>query len=804
MRQLGRLFCCDKCGFRPFHNSKLETDVYQFVNCLIDVLVPFQLLDWKMYEIYYDQFLKPNIIVGDQGGPHTSYLASRWRVLAMHFFVLTMNLWGTNLNTRYMHCLTACGEHWFEMAYALHETPRNLFGNDGMESINDVIKRAIRENTCKFGGVYGAIRTLQSLCVWRYWMRHDMKEGSGLFDCAQRQNSNNSKQIQRDLGTLTLSYDLKSYLKSVDNPIRLASTRNCDLPLVNRELLRDDVYDVLVDNEHYRQHKTRRRARQVPARPLRTTFASDDEDTTESEDSDEHHSPVEHQSHEIGDDMFHGLVSVYHAADDHNNMLSPVIHDDYGQWQQSEFRMTNFASLKIGRRDVVLRGEFKRLGGTNYLMVTLRWRIKDLYAIATVSGASRNAVYLKFCRRPIGKVIRDDNVSVDDLLTQIQQYFHGKGKVKLEFAASPHDWARLEDWIASDHPLLKDDQRLGSADTWSEIAATYDVEEQKECDLRWKADVNLLMGNHTEIHEENMKLLQKMAKGGTRQCATCKKNIGWYRKHCVCQPTDFINDNVSNNVTNKLTVNGEDRLVHVDCRDPFIATHGPNEYDDARHGRIPLINNGSGTSIAQLVIEQLPSVWSNYAVHFHGTLIKHFTTRRKKYMYRVRKAGDWEKYLRISVKTVCATMNIAMNEILMACRHVPALDDEDHFMFNMFGAVSGIVQLHRGYYRLMQRIHGVSQRNIAGDEDSEKEDVLDEEEDDDDVLDGLFVPEDTRQKCLKEIGYLFWRVNRCPLQFPGDSSSDWIHCGIKYHNQMLEQNSWSSWNHYISLVRTEI
>ena len=765
MKKLGNLIRCQNrnCGFRPFVGSPLEQDLSLLLISFVETLIPFQLLSWEHYKVYYERVVSPSLIVGEvinQQDRPKSYKTGRWKIHAMQFQILLMVLFGEGRHTRYLHGVVSCGEVWMDIAYALQDTPRNLFGNDGMETTNDVIKSTLRRNTGRFGFIDGSARTITSIMQWHFWRRYKFRETSSTRNTQSAAALNRMKHRKADRRLLQQPDQLRRQFMS--QGIRYAPNYNN----LNRRVQDDGFYDLIFHlNRDRAQHRQRSAVNPDDIGSIDWTLlnavAPDSDTSSVDESSDD-------EAQEAQGNLtqeYTNLSSVYMGVSQNSNRRDSYSQDPFGLWKSCSMGIgaDDNSRLFFGRFRLKLEGFFKRSDNDQLFdHVRIEWPYSVVRGLCVTSRQSTAVeVYIKTTESPKMEIAIDGGWQLVVEITNsfVECLMHcGKFRITLPDSSDGATWQAIREMIKY-HSSIYAAHIQNAAGFWTSTPNGFSRQEHEAAKKIFEKMISPLHTNHNDLHQSIVNLFEDMSGGGRRRCANCKKWIGWYQKHASCFLKDDHSRNVSSNLFHRMTPDPS-QLRIVEHPDPYQSIDAGNDLADLMESDV------AGKCFATIVIDQWPDLWSRFVVLVHQRMVAWMVQKRKGILFKVRQDSDWLKVLNFHASVLMHHMDRAMEESMQQIKNLPTFEDFDSFTRHLFAAISGMFKLSESYRR----------RLIAAGPDRELVDSLHNDQ----AIFGW-----NHYRMIQQIGTVF-ASDWCMVQWA---------CHHVFYFRPLER--WRSWTHYL-------
>ena len=748
---------------------------------LLETLIPFQLLSWQDFKKYYEEMIDPGMTIGksvDTGGVGT-YQYSNWKVHAIQLQSLLMIIFGKNRHTRYLHGIVSCGEVWFDIAYALKDTPRNLFGNDGIETTNDVVKSTLRRNTIRFGMVNGSIRTIRSIMNWYFWQRYEFRENSRVRNTYARTHAIHIAQRKRDQNILRQPNNLRVMfgLYDVDASADFCKF-NSDFARRNLKnydkMFTHDWRDInnvnvtgMVDDHFGLDFPTLGENDADGNIPNNSTNDNVNNDIlNDNDDNDDNSGDEMCFSRDITQE-YNTIQSCYIGVSSQQDSQT----DRFGRWMNLEIVSQQNSRLFFGMFHLKIQGHFVNIENRNVTdHIRVEWPYRQIRAIH-VELFQNNEIYIFLKATECPKIEIQTTTGWEratEPVTKFDKYLHDHGKIKICIIDddSRTIWNDISSMV-DDHPSIYSAHIRTNHDFWFDSSNNFDQDERDEANSMFEKMISPLMGSHDALYSDVQAHFQMMESGAKRICVNCLREVGWYQKHASCFQEKDIGENVSYNIFSRMTPNPRQLNIRRVQHDPYQPI---NVFGDLKYLREEDVRR---SKYATIIIKRLPDFWSRFILVVHQQCIQWVIEKKKdvfgirESIYSLRKDNDWWQCLRIHAGVLFKIIDRSFEQILKSKAQQPEIENMDEFIHQTLAAVSGIFRLDNIYRQ---------------------------------NLDAVNITEEERQRLHVKDAYFAWNIY--VVDHPDrEPSTDWdmVQWGRRYWRKIRKPEKWRSYRQWKNL-----
>ncbi len=717
MDNIGHMLICDQCKWRPLYGSPLEKWFALLILSLIDMLTPFKLVTREAFERYYKHFCVDWQSIYFRRGDGDMYKTSVWQMHAVTFQILLTRLLGKTRNTRYVHAISSCGMFWIDVAEKLLTTVRSIFGLDGMEILNDKVKASMRMNSNKFGTTMKDLLTLIRLMRWHLWDHIEFREGNPRINTQRAQRESLKRQWARDKKTMEHSDSIRDFFARVglvylpDKQYRLGKQQTRDmineLQMVGLNRLLDftDLQsDTDSDDDEAKQELVDDDFDAVPdPETMVNDYLNADRDVEQNApDSDSDDGGDVSNAVTFDSDHYPGMYirAIYARVDNGGTAWDAV--DACGNWKllgpvSVERRNSR---LFLGVRDITIQGHFRN-AQNNVVEQQLKWSYKQLFGLAlSDEDEDRCSVYFKFTTMA-KSYTRDSSAentqwtACTNLPSKCAQYLAGVGAVRVDFRNTVVGETALRASY-SNHPTIKKTQKI-SLSAYSDLSASYNEDEEKRAEARFRTAQYPVYGNHRALDKEINDHFAEAEHGRrSKKCANCQKQVFTYQTHAICiRPEDDV-DSVSNVI-----------LGRLGCERPLGTLDYPIPAPEAAlkvvYGDDPAARD---VCIARDTLAKCPLLWVPFMLNTFCRAVSLNMKYRPWFIEGCKTDQDWRQ-LALRPSQLMTQMNHAMKETLNTLPQGIMYQSREEFIYDMFAAISGIFKIDVRYCHVS--IHGAAE-----------------------------------------------------------------------------------------------
>ena len=591
--------CCERCNFRPWKGSRVESYFLVMFIDLMEMLIPLEILDHGLYEKYWNKYLKPR----KAQRAHTTFTfetATIWNIYAQHFYLLYMHLIGSNRLTRYIHGVVFCTAAGNEIAFALRSTYRALYGSDVVERMNSLTKTILHTASSKLGGRWQHCKielvekTIGQIMNWTSWDRYRFRETSPRMNLEYRlRKFLRLNQFKTDIHNLNAANRMR---KRILNPNRANSSRlSFQLPCrLSNEYQKLDLFadinpsaqyinfadpdDAVIDEttERLRANLSQRLA------GLETEdFAFDRHNPIHEEELKEENA---WDSFDGNDDFefdqsklirrFHQLITFAFAQDNvasvsiDEECQSPIHQGNHFEckWIDTDDRSCHIrwkplSRIQIRASDFNFGADFIRLTTvvhsisptteqTEKIMFRLTWDYVNLVRITSHHSECCRAIWMKMAAPPS---IECKSMTKWNECSPIPNFFGEflhNGKLGLFLDPLFYDSDSIDNLIlhwkyfSTEHQI-----DCYEYQQWTSLLSMDEVERARSA---FQVSQCPLLRIHDDLCDAIDDLMTTYRNGGTRRCLSCNRDFSVFESHSMCLNEAEEVDNVSKHVFGRL------------------------------------------------------------------------------------------------------------------------------------------------------------------------------------------------------------------------------------------------------------
>ncbi len=119
-----RFIECEKCGFKPYHNSPMEKMIRILLLTWLQIIRPWNICIQTDFNIFIQKYLLDS---------------KAYQIYLEHFKSIYIHIWGPSNYTRYFLALTDSGPFFLKLAYRLKTTAAEICGEHVVEALNNSV-----------------------------------------------------------------------------------------------------------------------------------------------------------------------------------------------------------------------------------------------------------------------------------------------------------------------------------------------------------------------------------------------------------------------------------------------------------------------------------------------------------------------------------------------------------------------------------------------------------------------------------------------------------------------------------------
>lgn len=674
---------CDdpNCRFRPWQGSSIEPYFYVLFVNLMEVVLPLDILDHKLFEIYWLKYLKPrNIKISNAEGSLPYDTASIWNIYAQHFFTLFVCLLGDNRITRYIHGVVFATNYGMDIARALKSSYRALFGSDVVERMNSLTKTVLHTASSKFGGpnpedIDNIEDTIGQILKWTHWDRYRFRETSPSMNLEYRLKTYlRRQQRESDIKKMNAPNKMRRRIRNRHHSLKLPCSLSNEYQK-NRTFARideddEDVYFYslaeLDDEALFRDHQTHFLEQQLQRsilgfdalwdQPIHDEMKRRDDNWDPDDDDDDYdfdESTLIRRFYRVASVSFGSTSTdvgtgsgVRARRDCRGNYPFITRWSDAGN--SDSMRWTPFlcdiakTDMNFGAYYMRLITELPRSGSRNKKKYRFTWQYEDLGRITQWNDDEHMAIWCKMVRAPDMEcksgAMWKKVTTVPPSLTN----FVKNGKIGIFFDSDSYKAQDIDNLVRK-WKYFTPSHQISRAE-FRRLSCGFSVEEQKAALNMYRASKCPLLSVHKGVTDNIDAIMQRHRAGETRVCLSCKKTFGVFERHVICLPVTENNRNVTRHVYDRLMVENYDERKKV----------------------VPIVLDPAKSEIpneARTILRSDRNFWGMVLMNVYSQFACHLQTNRRIEFMNCRTDADYKK-LSCSVERLVLMLNRAMCQTL--------------------------------------------------------------------------------------------------------------------------------------------